>query len=43
MIFLLAAFTAVFVEIAFAASLPQITAVGSKFFTGNGDQFYIKG
>lgn len=28
---------------AFAASLPQITAVGSKFFTAKGDQYYIKG
>ena len=29
--------------LASAASLPQISAVGSKFFTADGDQFYIKG
>ena len=29
--------------LAATASLPQITAVGSKFFTADGDQFYIKG
>ena len=32
------------VNIVFAAStLPEISAVGSKFFTADGDQFYIKG
>jgi len=49
MISLLAAFVtllanvALLTDVAFAASLPQITAVGSKFFTAKGDQFYIKG
>lgn len=27
----------------FAVALPKISAVGSKFFTENGDQFYVKG
>ena len=26
-----------------AASLPHITAVGSKFFDANGNQFFVKG
>lgn len=26
-----------------ASSLPKISAVGSKFFTEDGDQFYVKG
>lgn len=26
-----------------ASSLPHITAVGSKFFDANGNQFFIKG
>jgi len=43
MIFLLAAFVTLLANVAYAASLPQITAVGSKFFTAKGDQFYIKG
>ncbi len=49
MISLLAAFVtllgnvALLANVTFAASLPQITAVGSKFFTSKGDQFYIKG
>ena len=25
------------------AALPKISAVGSKFFTENGDQFFLKG
>ena len=40
---LLAAFVAC-VNVVFAqSSLPEISAVGSKFFTADGDQFYIKG
>ena len=39
---LLAAFVA-WIALAVAASLPEISAVGSKFFTADGAQFYIKG
>jgi len=34
---------AAIVTLCTASSLPHITAVGSKFFDANGNQFFIKG
>ncbi len=38
-----AVIAAAVVTLCTAANLPHITAVGSKFFDANGNQFFIKG